>query len=313
MNTKTVFVVGAPRSGTHLLKFSLSKSPMIWFSPETAFMYKIFGGRFLLFGFLGRLLKRENSVANVISELLLNNKYDKSMLTLYEKKHQLENRLDSIGVNSWEGAAHELFGFFESISKATLCGEKTPGNIFFLDKIYEVFPDAKVIFINRNKKNIVASMMKAKNMNHSFESAVAQLIIFSRERLKYDGKMLEVNYESLIDNPAEELQKICTYLCVEYCEEMLVPGAIDSSYEDEIIRENHKIGFVKNKIDKWKEVISLEESKLIDLLVERKYLRAFIFKPMTVIRITLSLKWQKFWIAKSRLGLVGIKAYFKYR
>ena len=96
VSVNAIFIIGAPRSGTHLLRFSLSMSPEIWIAPETALMYKVFGGRLTLFGVLSSFYKSKIGIGELISRLVLNNEYDSSICQLVEKKDLLVNRIKSI-------------------------------------------------------------------------------------------------------------------------------------------------------------------------------------------------------------------------
>ena len=109
------------------------------------------------------------------------------------------------------------------------------------------------------------------------------------------------------------MRRICSYLNDEFCDAMLSPGAIDSSYESEVIKRDSNIGIVKNNKDKWKSVISIEEGEYIDSIVNEKYVEAILNKPFTTVRVISSILWQLIWIYKNKLGLVGLISFSKFK
>jgi len=129
--------------------------------------------------------------------------------------------------------------------KKEISGDKDPKNIENLRDIKKVFPQAYILHIIRDPRDVILSRMHAewsKNRN------ILLHILAYREQLKlgkiegerlFKDKYYEILYEDLIENPEMEMKKIVNFLKVEYDSKML-----------NYYLESHKI--IKENEIKWK-------------------------------------------------------------
>jgi hypothetical protein len=106
-------------------------------------------------------------------------------------------------------------------------GEKTPGNLFYADVILDMFPEARFLYMVRDPRAGVASMQRV--------SFFPDDVIFNAlSRRKHDTKgrallkravpdtqRMTVRYEDLVRNPAPETRAVCRFLGEDFSPEML--------------------------------------------------------------------------------------------
>lgn len=157
-----------------------------------------------------------------------------------------------------EAAAH---------SKKIPC-EQTPQNIFALDEILKLIPESKVIVMVRDPREVLLSQkFKWKRRRLSggkipfFESLRSRINyhpvtiskIWSaaiREGIKYkeDKRVLHVQFEKLLENPAKVITEVCQHLDISFSKAMLDIPVIGSS--NKIDSKNEK-GIDSNRKGQW--------------------------------------------------------------
>lgn len=106
-------------------------------------------------------------------------------------------------------------------------GEKTPGNLFYADIILEMFPDSRFIYLMRDPRAGVHSMMRT----HIFSDDVA-INALNRRKYNEDGLLflerhvpsdqrLLLRYEDLVSEPESSVRKICDFVGEPFEPEML--------------------------------------------------------------------------------------------
>ena len=100
--------------------------------------------------------------------------------------------------------------------------EKTPGNILYLDRIYNEFPNAKVIHIVRDPKDVLASHRQARKWD-SVPVFVEMWCRFFGTNLKLQNELapdpenyITIRYESLIIDPVTTMRKVVNFLEEEW-------------------------------------------------------------------------------------------------
>ena len=106
-------------------------------------------------------------------------------------------------------------------------GEKTPGNLFFVGVLIDMFPNARFIYLMRDPRAGVCSMMKTS----MFRSGA---IINAMNRRKYMTEGLSglqksvpetqwtlVKFEDLVQSPESTLRRVCTFLDEDFEPRML--------------------------------------------------------------------------------------------
>ena len=262
-NNPPIFIVGAPRSGTHLLRYCLNQHKDIYILPETRYFFNIYGNRNLILG----------SLSNKISKLIqfTYNSGDPSMKEFEPLRDSIIEKSNILGKDlNFTSFFEIIMSKFAEYKGKVRYGEKTPNHLFYINHILKLFPHAKILFINRSIKNVMASYLKSSHMPNNFIHALAQNLHSREATIKYTHKGLLINYEDLTSNPRKILEKVCSFIEVDFQEEMLKPKMLDSSYSDKVMKFDNNIGILPNDPDKWKSVLSDLESNIIDFYFDNK-------------------------------------------
>ena len=116
-------------------------------------------------------------------------------------------------------------------SGKSVIADKTPNNVFIVDRLREAWPDARFIYLLRHPGAIVRSRQayKGEGSDQDVERNVRLIRRYCEAleaaRQTYDGHT--VRYEDLTADPERELHAICSFLGLDYEPEMLEYGRFD--------------------------------------------------------------------------------------
>jgi hypothetical protein len=115
-------------------------------------------------------------------------------------------------------------------SGKSIIADKTPNNVFIVDRLREAWPDARFIYLLRHPGAIARSRQAYKGEQADEDDKNAELIRKYVEALEdarqtYDGHT--VRYEDLTADPERELRGICSFLGIPYEPGMLEYGQFD--------------------------------------------------------------------------------------
>ncbi len=295
-----IFVVGPPRSGTHLLRFCLSRHDRIHVGPETEFFIKIYGNRRLV------RPRRFPSEAERIVDLLLRSG-DPTMDDIRPLRGELV-RLVRSGPASYRALAEALFGRIATAAGKARWGEKTPLHVLYVDQILKLFPDARILVLGRESRNIVASYLRSPLLPDDFAVALAQvrLCVEAGARAVTRGQARLVRYEDLVGEPERTLRSVADYVGEEFQPSMLEPGMMDSSFQGPIMQRREGLGIVADPDEarRWTRVLSEEQARAVQILVDgapgrvSRELRAAFRRRLL---------WQRGMHFRSKVGLFGLK------
>ena len=162
--------------------------------------------------------------------------------------------------------------------------EKTPGNILHLSEIYSGWPDAKVIHIIRDPRDVFASLKQAKKWD-SLEKFTELwcLYIGTAENLKrelklYENNYLEMRYEDLVLRTEESMKNVIGFLGEKWEEDVAVFEGKKDEY-DKVLKLTGKASTTLDRLRKplsqdrvgiWHKTVSQEEIEEIHNLVDRE-------------------------------------------
>ena len=264
-NQAPIFIVGSPRSGTTLMRYCLNQHSNIFIPHETLFFAKVYGNR---------RLYPERSLAKYYTQLLDHLFYygfsassEFSKADFSQLKHQLLLKVKA-EVTTYQDFASTVFTELARQQGKTRWGEKTPGHVFYLSEIFELFPDAKVINMQRSPKNVISSFLKSSHVSNDFLGALAKYKMSIKAANKWKQSILTIQYENLTHAPEEALCQVCEYIDEAFEPSMLTPGMQDSSYEKEAVIFDKGIGIKPENRNKWKGVLTPYQSELIDFVTK---------------------------------------------
>jgi hypothetical protein len=224
LTTCPFFIVGANRSGTTLLRLMLGAHPRLAVPDELMYFRHQFAGvdprlwrspgltaeeyREFVRGWLGRTSEAlpglsDDALTTIVDELVELDQYD------LREPYRL-------AVQTW--AEHQ---------GKMRWGEKTPGNLFFVDVLLDMFPEARFIHLVRDPRAGVFSMLKAGRFGPD-----PVLCALNRRRYVVEGgallgrtvppeQRMTLRYEDLVGAPERTARQLCAFLGETYDPAML--------------------------------------------------------------------------------------------
>ena len=263
-NVGSFFVVGVGRSGTSLLQSMLAAHSALAVPPETAFLR-----RYAAVGILSRMVRGGASRSDIVNLLeadprLLRVPVSYAMVV---DEAAEEGQLTDISVYRCL-----LSQYARSVNKPGV-GDKDPRMIEYLDILQAAYPEANVVQIIRDPRDVLASKKKAdwssrySSLRHVFAYRV-QLMNGRREGLKQFGdRYHEIVYEALLAEPEEQLRALCEKFGIPYESGMLKFSKAAESLvaPDEMGWKQETMGpLLKGNHGKWRESLTDVEVALVE-------------------------------------------------
>lgn len=212
-NHAPVFIVGMPRSGTSLLSEILNVHPNIALVRETAYI---------------------SFWSQIAHNFELRNQQDfENVWQVFAHSHHVHRMgvdIDAVKEALLRMPTRNLKDIHETLLRAyatqrgaTCWGEKNPLYELHLPTIFSWYPDARVIFLIRDPRAVIASLRGAP-WSHGSTCLHATEYRRSHEallRYRNDSRVHAVHYEDLIVNTEAVLRSICEHIGQPFCEHML--------------------------------------------------------------------------------------------
>jgi len=219
-----IFVVGSPRSGTTMLAVLLDRHSRIAVPPETHFFWKF-------------VPQVRNVWATASREELVDAAlgFDRIADLALERGAVLK-RFEGCD-KTVANLLRVILETYASLRGAVRAGEKSPRHIECVPDIMEACPDARVIAIIRDGRDVVLSRMKQAWSSRgnprrfglfSMEWSDHVRLILELERKYGPDRFMVVKYESIILDPKPELERMCKFIGEEFEPRQLDPE-VDSS------------------------------------------------------------------------------------
>ena len=207
-----IFIVGANRSGTTLLRLILNAHTRIGIPEEV-----IYFGSFIA-GIPIEQWRSPGLTEEVYSSFVQKFVSDSCMSLKGLKEVEITQRILSDTPFDFCKPYRHLLEAWATIHKKVRWGEKTPGNLFYADILLEMFPDAKFIHVVRDPRAGVSSMMNTNFFpkdivfnalsRHKFMTKGRAIL----ERSVPERQRMLLRYEDLVVEPEREVRKICKFL-----------------------------------------------------------------------------------------------------
>src|SRR4028118_1983702 len=222
-----IFLIGAERSGTTLLRLMLTAHRAICIPPESLFFVA--------------LESKYGAAKDLLPQIedFLNELYNNNFHRFREWNVDPQLLLANLTNNQQLSYGRAISTVYETYRQqfdpiASLWGEKNPFHIYQLGKIRRYFPGVKVILIVRDFRDCYSSVKKlvAKDqergevwqgiktvagLTHQWNQVVK---IIDKYHQKWEQFYL-VYYEDLVREPSAQLAKRCKWVGVEFQESML--------------------------------------------------------------------------------------------
>ena len=256
-SSKPTFIVGAPRSGTTLLRNMLNRHPAIAVCRETEFYHFIYRRR-RAFGNLAILRNRQR----LVKEYLSTERIRRLRLNLA----LLEQTLLEEG-SSYEALFLSLLRLYARAHEKKRCGEKTPQHSLFAETLCEWYPGATIIHLLRDPRDVAASLMRMPSAPGDALGCARLWLHYnlSASRSRHRPKYMLVRYEHLVAQPEQELARVCAFIGEQYVPEMLVPNWDPTANRPWLRRAEEPV--TTERLGKWREQLTPNQVSLIEWVV----------------------------------------------
>ena len=272
------FVVGVPRSGTTLLAAMLGAHSQVSCGPETYFFQRL------------RHVKRGDAALHGdwpqrAMQFICNIRHGRnSVLENYDLK--VDDTRDflfksPIATSSMLLAVTEQF---MQMRGKTRWVEKTPSHLLCLEAIRRHFPDAPILRIIRDPRDVAISLLKVPWGPKSIISAACYWREHDEQSCEFfekDTNSLTIRYEDLLTSPRETLTTVCERTGIEFEESMLntAQSAGLTMTAHEVWRKKAAEKIDVSRVDVWKrelapDDVSRMEAVLGDRLLSYGYASA---------------------------------------
>jgi hypothetical protein len=273
--TAPVFVLGCGRSGTKLLYHMLLSSGgfAVYYSESNAF--NLLGLRF------GNLRRRENR-QRLLKVWFRSMLFERSGLTREEIEPQV--------LNECHNAGDFLRILMETIARKQgkrRWAESTPLHMLYLPTVKKLIPDALIVHIIRDGRDVAVSLNKIKWIRPFFWDRQRSLIVAGLfwkwivgKGRKYGREMgpdyLEVHYEDLVNKPRETLAQISGFIEQELDYDRIQGEALGSVQSPNSSFRSDSAQKDLSPVGRWRKLVSPTElaqleSVLGDLLEQVGY------------------------------------------
>lgn len=265
---RPIFVVGHPRSGTTLLASMLGRHPDIVSTPESLYLNIV---RFLVAPALSRG-----------PEAVLDTIENSPMRFLVLDRDTLLAAFKELDVLDERTVFQTVLECFRAADGKPRLLEKTPWHLRGMDDLFDWFPDARIVWIMRDGRACVASLIKV-------PWATSNPTVLARQWVRNIriGKMLAeerpdqvhmVRYEELIGDARTVMEPVLDFLEVEPSEEMFEHDREVRTVKPTETWWKENIGrpLMSNRAEAWRkdlspEVISQVESIMGPTLTDYGY------------------------------------------
>ncbi len=263
---KPIFIVGVGRSGTTLLQSMINAHPEITITPETHFI-RLFIGK----PGIEKHIRSGKVVAMMQADPSLNRvEYARDVLA----GHPIKSRQDLITYYK------KILQIHAEQKQLNRIGEKDPKVIEYLRTLKEIFPDAKVIHVMRDPRDVSLSRTKADwSSNRPFitQPLTHQLQITLGRRIGpelFGDNYYEIRYEHLVSDTQAELKKICSFIEVPFNPEMMnyAQKANEVVKGKELAwKENVFKPVMRDNVNKWKKALSKRQVIAIETICKEAF------------------------------------------
>ena len=257
------FIIGAPRSGTSLLSRMLNHHDDIAVPFETDII-KNFHGILSAYEPLSNTCNQRRLVEDIL---------DLPTMQDVTPAINIDNVMAEIHGTHFQDVFEGILNSWTHLQGKHLWGEKSVTNVLFSDTLLDLFPRAKYIHIIRDGRDVSMSLQRAPfGPKTTFTAALRwrQLVELSfsiRDRVP-DDQYLALRYEDLLDQPKQQLQRVCDFLGEPYRKSMLRFSENNTPCPSDPVNDaNLQKALMPNNKYKWKRLLLKPEVELIESAV----------------------------------------------
>lgn len=271
-----IFVIGAPRSGTTLLRYVLCAHPHIYIPPESNFMT-----RFLALP-RQRPLPRAQAI-RLVHEIL---GYKVFFRDWQAARLDPAAFVDRLADRRPATLLQALYDDYARQHGARRWGDKSPIYADHVAGIAVLFPRAQFVHIIRDGRDVALSMLQAYRGPRFFYVDLCYAALSWRRRVQRartagcalgPARYFELQYRELTAVPEATVPQLCAFLGEPFAPEMLTPHQVAArQYHSTGIHAATQRPLSTRSVDRWRTEMSPPDQRLFhvmagDLLTELGY------------------------------------------
>jgi hypothetical protein len=238
-----------------MLAYVLNRHPRVKVTPETHYFLsiapRVFGAR------------RPGSHDGMLDRLQRGHLLDILGLTRAELSEPFARQ-----PATWRNLLEVILARYRVRHGAELVCEKTPDHYRFVERIVSWFPEARIVWVVRDGRDVALSFQRAR-FTHDWIWVHCQRWIHAARALRtalrrHPGRVHVVRYEDFLARPEDETRRLCAFLGIDYD-----PRQLEASPADDLVtpaERSHKAGANEKpdpgKADKWRRIPSAEAGAL---------------------------------------------------
>jgi hypothetical protein len=297
-----IFIVGAPRSGTTLLQYRLRNHPRISLpTGESHFFIPLYQAQ-AKFGDLSQL----ENVRAVLDAMYRQNAgfMDTDLHGMKFDLDGLAQQLHGEGRNTLPAIIRGLYEKNALGEGKARWGDKTPYYVLHIPQLLEWFPDAQIVHLIRDGRDVALSLFGRKHdfqIYNTYQAAKYWQIYVEKGRELSKGlnanQYFELRYEDLLADPEGTLKMLCGFLEEEYSSALLDIHQVKDAGMTPLVHQPIKA----DNAGKWRTRMSARQIRIFES-VAGDTLRKFNYELMTHAR-PLSLPMRMFYRLHNALAI----------
>jgi len=245
-----IFIVGAPRSGTSLLRNLLYSHPRLFFRSETQFIpafYRVYGN------------PRSRTQALKLAKKMVKLEW----VARWEEEIDVREMAEQ---DTFSAIVDNMFMQLARREGKSVWGDKTPHYVLDIDTLREIFPAAKFIHIVRDGRDASLSQLRANFGPRTIFYAAVYWKKYVQAGLRFEktvpaNQLMSIRYENLLSDTEKEMRQVCEFLELSFDSAVCTPTVIGFRYRKSIFRKRAESYGMTDRVvpkntQKWKEEMS---------------------------------------------------------
>lgn len=265
-----LFLSGNQRSGKTLLQLMLASHPEVSISPGTNVIARVLYG-----------MRRDRPLdAVAMREFRRTLQKDRKLKAWRVDHRAYMDRVEAYRSVTSREIVDDLMRFFRDQTKpaASYVGNKKGCYCKEADLVKRVFPEARFIFIVRDGRGAVSSMMETQPEHDIVSASLLWTLKARRIRelaSQFPKDVFVVRYEELVKEPEAMSRALCRFLELEYSPKMLSDYRTNDATRhatDTTHLETYQ-AITTSMIDEWKTHLSREQIRVVEGIAGKELAR----------------------------------------
>ena len=287
MNENPIFILGAHKSGTSLLRSLLDGHPDLFVVPFESHFFENYSywidnpirsnkpkelSADELEQAFSKAISFYNNKSNKYGDVILGRRIDTHRFGKYFQIRS-EDNIRKIFEQYYKAIYYSLY--HQELSSELRLVEKSVENLEIVPELNALYSQARFVHIIRNP---YANLVSLRNFrvksggSYPLLSKITRAIYNSlyfayKNNLAYDN-LIVVRYEDLVTDPQAEMKKISKFLGLEYKESLLAPTSLGKPWGGNSVNDSSFRKVSRNRTDSWKKEISRLEIKFVNAYME---------------------------------------------